>query len=130
MTEQPEVLIDDHTKAPRLSWKALVIIIATVASMVGSWVLASARVSAMSDRLEEIDQRGSAGLAAHISLTKDELNELRLGQMETRKDIQAMREMLEYRLAVIEGRLAIRGMPQRTAASSGPRYDSADQRPK
>lgn len=126
MNPEPEVLIDDHTKAPRLSWRALVILIATVASMVGSWVLASSRVSAMSERLEEIDARGTAGLAAHIALTKDELNELRLNQVETRKDLQAMREMLDYRLSVIEGRLAIRSVPRMTAAAPASRNDSAD----
>lgn len=121
----PEVdpnIIDNQTEAPRLSWRVLVILLATVASVAASYVMVSARVSAASARVEEMDRRGTQGLQQHISTTMDELGDLRIGQAETRKDIQAFRELMEYRLTLIESRLALGPRPARR--DPAPRGDS------
>lgn len=125
MTDQQELLIDDHTRAPRLSWKALVVIIATFASMVSSYVLVTTRVSAMSERIEEIDQHGTSGMSGQFSTLKDQIGDLRLEVMGQRKDQTHLAEMLEYRLGVIESRLAI-ARARRDSISTAPRYDSPE----
>lgn len=122
MTDQTELLIDNQTAAPRLSWRFLIIVITAAATMAGSYMLLGARVSELSDQVHQVDERGSKGLRLHMDATKDEMQELRVQAAETRKDIQYLREMLEYRLSTIEGRLAIRTATR--PAAPAPRYDS------
>jgi hypothetical protein len=130
MTDQAELLIDDRSPAPRLSWRFLVILLTAVATATGSYMLMGARVTELAEQVRQVDDRGSKGLRIHLDATRDEMQELRVQAAETRKDIQFMREMLEYRLSTIEGRLAIRTVPRFTSAAPAParRYDSAEQK--
>lgn len=128
--ENDENVITEASAAPRLSWKVLIGVLLSAMAITSSYVVMGSRISELSERVRQIEIGGTVGLRNHVDTTRDEISDLRIQLTEIRKDVQYLREMVEWKLDL---RQSLRPPPmatKRAPAAPQPQQDNADSTPK